>query len=78
MSRYVSKYVVCPFYRRNDINRICCEGVTEACTVNVVFECKSAMLDYERCFCDSMERHKECLLYQMLLKKWEEEQQTGS
>lgn len=78
MSRYVSKYVVCPFYRRNDTNRICCEGVDETCTVNVVFECKPAMLDYEKHFCDSMERHKECLLYQMLLKKWEEEQQTGS
>lgn len=72
MSRYISKYVVCPFYHRNDTNRIVCEGVDKTNTLNLVFETKENTLEYERHYCDDMDRHKECLLYQMLTKKWEE------
>ena len=72
MSQYVSKYVVCPFYRRNDTNRICCEGVSKENTLNIVFESKNDMLGYEKHYCDAMDRHKECLIYQMLSKKWED------
>lgn len=72
MSQFVSKYVVCPFYHRNDTNRICCEGVEDNNTLNIVFGAKQDMLDYERHFCDDMEMHKCCLLYQMLNKKWED------
>lgn len=72
MSCYVSKYVVCPFYRRNDTNRICCEGVNENNTLNIVFGTKQDVLNYEKHFCDSIELHKNCLVYQMLAKKWEE------
>ena len=68
---YDSKYAVCPFYRKNGINRICCEGVEENNTLNVVFETTREMVDYEKCYCDDMVFHKECLLYQMLAKKWE-------
>lgn len=71
MSCYISKYVVCPFYHRNDTNRICCEGVSKTNTVNLVFESPKKTLEYEKQFCDEMDRHKECLVYQMLMKKWE-------
>ena len=76
MSRtgYDSKYVVCPFYHRNDTNRICCEGVEDNNTINLVFASNREMVEYEKCFCDDMDFHKECLLYQMLIKKYEEEQ----
>ena len=72
MSRYVSKYVVCPFYHCNETNRIRCEGVGKKNTINLVFESKQGMLDYEKHYCDSMVLHKECLLYKMLNKKWED------
>lgn len=71
MSRYISKYVVCPFYSRNDTNRICCEGVSKTNTINLVFETKEKTLDYQRHFCNDIVRHKDCLICQMLTKKWE-------
>lgn len=75
MSQYVSKYVVCPFYRRNDTNRICCEGVSNSNTLNLVFETKAKTLEYERHFCNDIIRHKDCLVCKMLTKKWEEKNQ---
>lgn len=74
MARYISKYVVCPFYRRNDTNRICCEGVSFENTLNIVFESEKGMVRYEKRFCDSMDHHKNCLVYQMLNRKYEEAQ----
>ena len=75
MSKYTSKYVVCPFYHKNKTNRICCEGVSKGNTLNVVFESEKGMVRYENRFCDSMDNHKNCLIYQMLDKKYEEEAQ---
>lgn len=72
MSCFISKYAVCPFYHRNDTNRICCEGVEDNNTINIVFGAKQDMLAYEKHFCDNIERHKKCLVYQMLNKKYEE------
>ena len=77
MSRYVSKYVVCPFYRRNDTNRICCEGVDKSNTINLVFESKEKTLDYERVFCNDIVKHKDCLICRMLMEKWSEEDGKG-
>lgn len=73
MSKYVSKYVVCPFYRRNDTNRICCEGVDKTNTINIVFECKEKALEYQRHFCNDIVNHRKCWLCRMLNAKWEEE-----
>ena len=73
MARYESKYVVCPFYRRNDTNRICCEGVDDTNTLNLVFGSKPALLEYEKRYCNSIDNHKRCLLCQMLSSKWEDQ-----
>ena len=67
---FESKYAVCPFYHRNANNRICCEGVEDNNTLNVVFGSTKDMIDYEKCYCDDIVYHKECLLYQMLMKKY--------
>ena len=72
MSHYCSKYVVCPFYRRNEVNRICCEGVEDNNSLNLVFGAHKDMVEYERLFCDDMIFHKDCRIYQMLIQKWEE------
>ena len=77
MSKYVSKYVVCPFYRRNDTNRICCEGVDKTNTINLVFESKEKTLEYERHFCNDILAHKDCLICRMLIDKWEAKDGKG-
>lgn len=69
---YESKYVVCPFYKRNiDANRICCEGVDPTNTLNLVFGNKKELLRYEKRYCNSMERYQSCLICQMLTAKEE-------
>ena len=73
MSKYQSKYVVCPFYRRNDTNRICCEGVDKTNTINLVFESKEEVLKYQREFCNDILQHRDCRVCRMLTEKWEEE-----
>ena len=46
MSKYVSKYTVCPFYHRHDTNRICCEGTSDENTINLVFSDTKKLKDY--------------------------------
>lgn len=74
MSQYVSKCVVCPFYRRHNDNRICCEGTDENNTVNLVFEDCREMKKYTVNFCNDIQCHKGCMLYQMLDSKYPKEE----
>lgn len=73
MSRYESKYAVCPFYKRNDTNRICCEGVDKTSSINLVFDSKEKTLEYERKYCNDILAHKDCWICRTLTDKWEEE-----
>lgn len=68
---YESRYVVCPFYRRNESNRICCEGVGKDNTINLVFGSQPRMHDYIMHFCNSIENYNKCLICQMLESKEE-------
>jgi hypothetical protein len=68
---YQSKYIVCPFYRRTDTNRICCEGVDDENTINLVFGSQSRMLEYAKTYCESIENYQHCRICQMLNEKWE-------
>lgn len=68
---YQSRYVVCPFYRRNEPNRICCEGVGKGNTINLVFESQPRMHNYIVKFCNDMGNYHNCLICQMLEGKEE-------
>ena len=72
MSRYISKYVVCPFYRRHDDNRICCEGTTDENTINLVFENTKKQKEYGERYCNDMDWCKSCMIYHMLDRKYPE------
>lgn len=67
MAHYESMYVVCPFYRRNDTNRICCEGVDNSNTLNLVFGSQKKMHEYVIRYCNSMENYHCCMICQMLM-----------
>ena len=69
MAHYESMYVVCPFYRRHDSNRICCEGVDDTNTLNLVFGNQKKLYDYVGRYCNSMENYHGCLICQMLMTK---------
>ena len=70
MSEFVSKYVVCPFYRRHDNNRICCEGTNNTNTINLVFGDSKQLKKYTTTFCESMDNYRRCMICAMLDKKY--------
>lgn len=70
MSRYVSKYAVCPFYHRHDDNRICCEGTDKHNTINVVFGGKYELKEYSIKFCYDIFNYKNCLICKALNTKY--------
>ena len=70
MSRFVSKYVVCPFYRRHDNNRICCEGTTDDNTINVVFGDSKKLKEHTVTYCEDISNYKRCQVCKMLSEKY--------
>lgn len=70
MSQYVSKYAVCPYYRRHDDNRICCEGTDSRNTINLVFGDKNKQKEYGNTFCNSLKNHQHCLICKALNTKY--------
>jgi hypothetical protein len=72
MSQYVSKYVVCPYYRRHDDNRICCEGTDSknTNTINLVFGDNKKLKDYTTNFCSDIQCYKKCIICKALNMKY--------
>lgn len=72
MSQFVSKYVVCPYYRRHNDNRICCEGTDETNTINLVFEDTRRQKEYGIIFCNDINGYRRCMVCRMLESKYPE------
>ena len=70
MSQYVSKYVVCPYYRRHDDNRICCEGTGSMNTINLVFGDANKLKEYGIKYCNDIEGCKRCIIHKALNTKY--------
>ena len=70
MSQYVSKYAVCPYYRRHETNRICCEGTSEKNTINIVFGSKQDLKDHEKAYCNAIYGYSKCRVCRMLDEKY--------
>lgn len=70
MSQYISKYAKCPYYHRNDDNRICCEGINKSSTINVVFGNPKKLKEYGFTYCNDMDNYKNCLICQALNTKY--------
>ena len=62
MSKYVSKYAVCPYYRRHNDNRICCEGTDMTNTINLVFEDSKKLKEYETRYCNDIRGYQHCIV----------------
>ena len=54
MADFDSKLAKCPFYIRNESNRICCEGLKERTTINFVFEDSKKLKIYMDTYCNSI------------------------
>lgn len=73
MADFSSKYVACPYFRRNEVknNRICCEGVSDGNTVNIVFGSPKQLVAYQQQYCNEVKQCHTCLIARMLDHKWE-------
>lgn len=72
MQRYVSKYVVCPFYHNEDRLTMYCEGVKEGSTLLNSFRATSDKGEFKSKYCCSMKEHKRCPIAEFLYKKYEQ------
>lgn len=71
MSRYVSKYVVCPYYRQHADNRIYCEGTDSKNIINIVFGEKNEQKKYENTYCNSIQGCRKCVIHKALDTKYQ-------
>ena len=72
MSMFISKYVVCPFYRKHNDNKICCEGVSKSNTINLVFEDCRKQKAYSERYCNNIENYQNCMICRMLNRKYQQ------
>ena len=68
-TNYESANVKCPFYKRNDTKKVCCEGLEEGSQIVVEYDSKNKFKEKIRKNC--AENYKECEVYQMILQKYD-------
>jgi hypothetical protein len=73
MQHYSDKYVLCPFYSQEDNAKIRCEGFAKGNSIQVSFENKELLKAHKRRYCYCIAKHRQCPLYPVINKKYEEE-----
>ncbi len=66
-----SRYVECPFYKKNDENGIMCEGVSKGNHIRLVFKSKKERDEYAHNFCRSVSMCQKCVIHNALWMKHE-------
>lgn len=67
---YHEALINCPFYKSMAQKSISCEGITEDCTTKLLFTSPEKRDLHRKIFCEN--RYKNCEIYTMLEKKYEE------
>ncbi len=70
MARYEAKLVKCPFYKRNDNNRIVCEGLGKDNKLHLVFGNSIDKARYMQEHCYSLRGCQHCLIHNVMYTKW--------
>lgn len=68
---YNEGLILCPFYKSMTQKSITCEGITDDCITKLLFTSPEKMNLQRKIFCE--DRYKNCEIYTMLEKKYEEE-----
>lgn len=66
---YEDANVKCPYYRKYESNRICCEGLKEKTGLNMTFEDCRKRKQYMEVYCTSMHNYKNCIICYALNRK---------
>ena len=70
MARYEAKLVKCPFYKRNDNNKVMCEGLSNKNLIHLVFSDPANKRNYMQEHCYSVQACQSCLIHKALCEKW--------
>lgn len=61
-------YAVCPYYKRNDRSKICCEGICSNSTIHLAFSSPDQIKSYKQVFC--RDHWVNCRIADMLNRKY--------
>ena len=65
-----SKWAICPFYQRENGQKIVCEGVNEKSNIDIRFDTKNDKYKYVHDFCYSECDHTKCIIHKSLMSKY--------
>ena len=71
MRKYVSKEVICPFYKQEDKLQISCEGFCPSCTLQIHFTRRDVMHMHKEKHCNSFKGYPECPLFPAINEQYE-------
>ena len=71
--QWSAKFVKCPYYHRHDSNKICCEGLSNGNTINLVYEDSKERKRYMTEYCESIKWCRLCPIHRLLDDKYEED-----
>lgn len=72
MSSYMAKDVICPYYKKDEGVKVCCEGVgEESSSLYIVFPSPRKRIEYQRQKCCG--DYNTCLVAAMNNRKYEED-----
>lgn len=70
MKHYVSKEAVCPFYHKEEGNKIHCEGFCKTCNLQTTFSRRELLYVHKQIHCNSFEGYPKCPLYEIINKQY--------
>ena len=59
---YEDANVKCPYYRKYQPNRICCEGFKPKTGLNMTFEDSRKRQRYMDAYCNNLQNYKNCII----------------
>jgi hypothetical protein len=73
MQNYVSKEVVCPFYKQEQATKLKCEGFSKSCSLQTSFCNRARLLIHKECYCNNIKGYTRCPLYPAIYRQYEED-----
>lgn len=71
MQNYVSKEVVCPFYKQEEATKIRCEGFCKITSLQTSFIRREQLIAHKESYCNKMKGYPLCPLYSIINKQYE-------
>lgn len=72
MQNYVSKEVVCPFYKQEEATKIRCEGFCKTCSIQISFGRRDELINHKERHCNSFKGYPKCPMYPVIAKQYDE------